>query len=306
MIMTETESTTSSRDAAETAPRFSVVVPCFNEKGAVLDTVRSLRRCLQGCGHHELILVNDGSTDGTREILDTAAAEDSDLRVIHHPINQGYGAALKTGIRRARADLIVITDADGTYPNDRLPELIELAESSDMVVGSRTGEGVQYPLIRKIPKLFLRNWVSWLAGRPIPDMNSGMRVFRKSIAMKFFNVLPDTFSFTTTITLSMVRNQYDVQFVPISYAARIGSSKIKPIRDTLRFTQLILRTGMYFAPLRVFGPVGLVLGLAFLVSLGFDIARGDLTEKTLLLLLFSLNTAMFALLADMIDKRSGT
>jgi len=136
-------------------------------------------------------------------------------------------------------------------------------------------------------------------------MNSGMRVFRKSVVERFMNILPNGFRFTTTITLSMVRNHYYVRFVQISYASRVGKSKIQPIRDTLRFTQLIIRTGMYFAPLRVLTPIILLLMFGFGGSLFYDVfVLRNLTDKTVLLLLFTLNTAMFALLADMIDKRS--
>lgn len=202
-------------------------------------------------------------------------------------------------------ELIVITDADGTYPNERIPELVELAKTADMVVGARTAKNVKYSPIRKIPKLFLSAYASWLAGQKIPDLNSGLRVMRRSVVERFFNILPDSFSFTTTITLAMLTNYRRVLFIPIGYSPRVGNSKIRPIRDTLLFFQLILRTGMYFAPLRVFFPLGVLLSCAFLVSLMYDVfVLQNLTEKTLLLLLFGMNTAMFALLADMIDKRS--
>jgi glycosyltransferase involved in cell wall biosynthesis len=286
-------------------PGYSIIIPCFNEETAVRDAVLSLRRNLSDAGPYELIVVNDGSTDGTARVLEQMVADDSELRVIHHARNRGYGAALKTGIRRSSCDLIVITDADGTYPNERIPELVRFADDVDMVVGARTGDGVSYPLIRKIPKYFLTRYASWMAGQPIPDINSGLRVFRRSSMERFFGILPDTFSFTTTITLAMLNNNYEVRYVPIGYAPRIGKSKIRPIVDTLRFVQLILRTGMYFAPLRVFLPIAFGLGVAFLISLSYDVfALRNLTDKTVLLLLFTLNTGIFALLADMIDKRS--
>lgn len=120
--------------------------------------------------------------------------------MIHLAQNSGYGA-LKAGIRRARGELVAITDADGTYPHAELPALIALASDADMVVGARTGEGVQYPWLRRIPKLFLRRWLELLAGQRIPDMNSGMRVFRRELALRFLQLLPDGFSFTSTITL---------------------------------------------------------------------------------------------------------
>jgi len=247
-------------------------------------------------------VVDDGSTDGTAAAL----VGRDDARVITHEVNQGYGAALKTGIREAANPLIVITDSDGTYPNDRIPDLVRLAERYDMVVGSRDGANVTYPLLRKIPKWFLKRFAEWMAQRSIPDINSGLRVMRRDVVTRFLNILPSGFSFTTTITLAMLTNHYRVHYEPIDYFARIGNSKIRPIRDTLGFFQLILRTGMYFAPLRVFLPVAGLFFLGFAFTLCQDVfVRQDLTERTLVLLVAATQLAMFALLADMIDKRSG-
>jgi hypothetical protein len=174
-----------------------------------------------------------------------------------------------------------------------------------MVVGARVADDAQYPLIRKIPKSVMRAYSVWIAGQEILDLNSGMRVFRRSVVERFLNILPNGFSFTTTITLAMLTNGYKVEYLPIGYAARIGKSKIRPFQDTLNFFQLILRTGMYFAPLRIYAPVLVVMLFAFLASLGYDVfVLRDLTEKTLLLMILFLNSTMFALLADMIDKRS--
>lgn len=264
-----------------------------------------LAKHLQGISRYEILAVNDGSTDGTGAILEKCAENHPHLRIVHHDRNQGYGAALKTGIRRSAGDFIAIIDADGTYPYDRLPDLFERAQTADMVVGARTGENVTYSFIRKIPKVFLKSYMSWLAGRNIPDMNSGLRIFRRSSAERFLKILPDSFSFTTTITLAMLRNRYDVQFVPIDYMSRKGQSKIRPIHDTIRFAQLIMRTGMYFAPLRVLLPIAGFLFLGFCASICYDVfVLRNLTDKSVMLLMFSMNTAIFALLADMIDKRS--
>jgi glycosyltransferase involved in cell wall biosynthesis len=291
--------------AAPTAtPDLTIVVPCYNEENAVANTVAELRRALPTT-NYELILVNDGSTDRSAEIMKDIERTHERVRVIHHRRNRGYGAALKTAIRQARAEFIAITDADGTYPNERLPELLALAREADMVVGARTAADAEYPLVRKIPKAFLRFYASWIAGRNIPDLNSGMRVFRRSLAQRFLNILPDGFSFTSTITLAMLTNYHDVRYVPIAYASRVGRSKIHPIRDTVNFVQLIVRIGTYFAPLRVFFPIALVLFLLFGACLAYDtFVLRNLTDKTIMLLLFALNTGMFALLADMIDKRS--
>jgi len=280
---------------------FSVVVPAYNEEEGILDTVKQLQEQLAPLDvPSEIIVVDDGSTDRTRERLEVLAG----IQIVSHARNCGYGAALKTGIRRARFPLIVITDADGTYPNERIPDLVRLAASVDMVVGARTSANVEHPPLRSVPKWFLKRFAEWLARRKIPDINSGLRVFRRTAVDEFIRILPDTFSFTTTITLAMLTNGYAVHYEPIDYRRRVGKSKIRPIRDTLGIAQLILRTGMYFAPLRVFLPVAALFGAGFLVSFCIDVFdRRDLTEATLVLLVASTQLAMFALLADMIDKR---
>ena len=295
----------SHKQRAGKGARFAVIVPCYNERDSIGTVVESLLKYCVTCGPYDLIVVDDGSSDGSAEILRRLQQRHPEMQVITHPQNRGYGAALKTGIRHTSAELIVITDADRTYPNERIPVLLEWAREVDMVVGARKLDHAIYPLSRRIAKFFLSKYVAWIVGESLPDINSGLRVMRRAVVEQFFHILPDTFSFTTTITVAMLTNHYTVQYVPVTYEARVGRSKIKPIRDTLRFLQLILRTGMYFAPLRVFLPVAAGLGLLFLGSLAYDVlVLRDLTEKTLLFLLFALNTAMLALLADMFDKRS--
>ena len=297
--------TRSSPVAPAALPDFTVVIPGYNEMGAIERTIEELRKAVPRGARFRMIVVDDGSTDDTKQILHRIPPAD-DLLILEHARNRGYGAALKTGIRAAATELIAITDADGTYPNERLPELVAACAQYDMVVGARTGENVQYSKLRSIPKYFLRRWMSWIAKQSIPDINSGMRVFRKPIVERFFSILPDTFSFTVTITLAMLTNYQPVLFVPISYSPRLGKSKIKPIRDTLRFVLLILRTGVYFAPVRFFGPITLVLALFAVARLSYDVfVLDDITDTSLLLFLFAFNTGMLTLLADMIDKRAG-
>lgn len=294
-----------SAERSNTGPQYSLIVPCFNEVEAIALTVAELRATLGSADGYELIIVNDGSSDGTSEVLTQLETEDGRLRVLHHTWNRGYGAALKTGIANAKTEWIVITDADRTYPNERIPDLVNLAHNVDMVVGARIGTNVTYSRIRMIPKIFLKRYACWIAGQDIPDINSGLRVFRRSLALKYLNILPNSFSFTLTITLALTTNYHSVIYVPIDYSERVGHSKIRPIRDTLKFLQLILRTGTYFAPLRVFFPFIMILGIAFVISLLYDVfVLKDLTETTMLFLLFAMNTGMFALLADMIDKRT--
>jgi glycosyltransferase involved in cell wall biosynthesis len=281
---------------------FSIIIPAYNEERGIEGTLDRLEACLKDAElDFEIIVINDGSTDDTGALLRDRAG----IRLIDHAVNCGYGASLKTGVRHAKHELIVIVDADRTYPLEKLPELIALASDADMVVGARIGANTHHSAIRQIPKWFLIRFAQWMARRTIPDLNSGFRVFRKSVVERFLKILPDGFSFTTTITLAMLTNNYVVHYEPIDYHARIGRSKIRPIRDTLGFVQLILRTGMYFAPLRVFLPVAFVFFVGFLITLTLDLISGNLNERTLLLLVAAAQLGMFSLLADMIDKRTG-
>ena len=307
-MATETTQTMTQTNATDTEvhyPPFTIVIPCYNEEEAIENTLRDIVTNLKAHRDYEIVVVDDGSNDGTASSLRSLAPDIRNLRMIRHEQNRGYGAALKTGIRAAKNDLIVITDADGTYPNEQIISLVELCESFDMVVGARTDTYAAHSKLRAFPKFFMRHWVSWLARQNVPDINSGLRVFRKPLVEPFFGILPDQFSFTITITLAMLTTYRRVAFVPIEYHARIGKSKIKPIRDTLRFLMLILRTGTYFAPFRAFAPIFGALIVMASASLFYDIFHlENLTDKTILLFLFSLNILMFSLLADMIDKRT--
>lgn len=282
---------------------FSVIIPCYNEESVIGETAAVLSAALGDEAAYECVFVNDGSTDGTAEKLADVEQTYDRFRVVEHERNLGYGAALKTGIRQAKHELIAIIDADGTYPIADLPRLVELMRGHDMVVGARTGKNVTYSKIRALPKYFLRRWVSLIANRTVPDINSGMRVFRKDVANQYFGILPDGFSFTITITLAMLTNKRPTLFTPIDYHARVGKSKIKPIKDTLRFITIIGRTGVYFAPLRIFMPVVGILLVCGVLSLLYDISIGNLTDKTVLIFVTAMNAAMFAMLADMLDKR---
>jgi len=184
--------------------------------------------------------------------------------------NRGYGAALKAGIARAKFDWIAIIDADGTYPATALPKMLQQVESNDMVVGARIGSQVRDPFARRPAKWLLRKFACVLAGQEIPDLNSGLRVMRKSLVHQFAGILPSGFSFTTTITLSMICCGYSVAYVPIDYFKRIGRSKIKPFH-AVKFAFLIVRTVLRFRPMRVLVPVGSLLIFAGLAILAFDL-----------------------------------
>jgi glycosyltransferase involved in cell wall biosynthesis len=281
----------------------SIIVPAYNEAGSIGPVLDSIQRTMEGARlEYELLVIDDGSLDHTADV-----AEAGGYRVLRHPENRGYGAALKTGIRHATYDLIAITDADGTYPNERLPELVRLAVEGeyDMVVGARTGDQVHIPLIRRPAKWALNRLANHLARTQIPDLNSGLRVFRKDVAEEFRRFLPSTFSFTTTLTLALLTNDYSVHYVPISYHKRVGSSKINPIKDTLNILGLIVRTVMYFAPLRVLLPVS---GTLLLLALAVLVLSALLTPKVMdvtviVITMAALQIAVVALVADLIEKR---
>lgn len=271
----------------------SVVIPAFNEAGHVAQQVRDVQEMMETTGwRYEIIVVDDGSRDGTAE---QAAA--TSARVLRHKRNRGYGASLKRGIAAAAYDWILITDADGTYPTSAIPRLLAAADDNDMVVGARIGESVAIPMARRPAKSFLNRLASYLAGQHLPDINSGLRLMRKSLVQRFAHLLPSGFSFTTTITLSAVCNDYQVEYIPIDYHARLGQSKIRP-RHAYDFTLLILRTIVFFNPLKVFIPLGALLFLAGAAKFAYDITRDNLSESAVLGVLGALIVWAVGLLAD--------
>ena len=306
-----TESPLAERAGAEPRPAYtgtSIVVPAYNEEDGIEGVVRRLGGLAFDQGDLEILVVNDGSTDGTRAALDRLEGEFSALRVIDKARNEGYGAALLTGFAAAKHDVVVITDADGTYPEDRIGELVEIVRGgADMAIGSRTGPEVHIPLIRRPAKAFLRKLASFLAEYPIPDLNSGLRAFRRDFVLTYRAILPKGFSFTTTITLAALTNHHQIEYLPIDYAARKGRSKIRPIRDTLGFLALIVKTVLYFNPLKVFYPLTWFVGLGFAASLGYDLfyeSPPNLGDKTVLLFVATMQILTMGLVADLICKRA--
>lgn len=279
----------------------SIVMPAFNEESSVGAAITELREtCQQKDIAAEFIVVDDGSRDATARI-----AKMSGARVIQHRSNRGYGASLKTGIAEATYDTIAITDADGTYPARYLPELLAELEHADMVVGARTGTKVHIPLVRRPAKWLLNLLANYVSGRHIPDLNSGLRVFRREVALQYFPILPDQFSFTTTITMAMLCDKYAVVYIPIDYLKRSGRSKIVPW-DAGSFAILILRIAMLFKPLRVFVPLALVC-LAYGLTKGtVDVFRDpNISASAILALSASMQLTLVGMLGEAIASRLG-
>ena len=283
----------------------TIVVPVYNEERGVEGVLRRLAGLDLGAPV-EVLAVDDGSRDGTAKVLQRMREELPGLRVVTHTVNQGYGAALKTGFTHARHAVVVITDADGTYPEDRIVDLLRcIDDGAEMAVGARLGENVHIPLVRRPAKAFLRRLASYLAETPIPDLNSGLRAFRRELVLAYRPILPQGFSFTTTITLASLTNGHRVDYVSVNYAQRHGRSKIRPIKDTLGFTALIIRTVLYFNPLKVFYPVAGLILLGLLASLYYDVfVEKNLGDKSVLLFVLLVQVLSVGLLADLIEKRS--
>ncbi len=282
-------------------PPVSIVIPAYNEESGIGPTLTELESVMRNQGtKHEIIVVDDGSTDGTAETVRRHPA----VRLVQHYSNRGYGAAIKTGIRQAEHDWIAITDADGTYPASALTLLLAETDAYDMVIGARTGEDI--PVLRRPAKWLLARLAEYLAETKIPDLNSGLRVFKKDIALSYFNILPSKFSFTITITMAFLSDHYLVKFVPIDYLGRKGKSKIRPLQDTLSFVQLMLRTTMYFNPLKALLPLSFFLFLLAIV-IGFYslLVQGKVMDITVITLtMAAIQIAVTALVADMIHKKS--
>ncbi len=275
----------------------AVVIPVYNQKNRVQQGITELKQVLSGLGiEYEIVVVNDGSPDRTAE-----RAAEGGAHVISQRQNRGYGASLKKGIAATSSTFVVITDADGTYPASAIPAMLELAKDVDMVVGDRGLSKKNIPLVRRPAKWVLNQLANYLARTKINDLNSGLRVFKRQSLEKFVPLLPDGFSFTTTITLCMACSGMDIVYLPVSYAKRIGQSKIR-WAHFFAFVLLVFRVVTLFNPLRVFLPVGALLIGAGLAKFLYDILKWNLSESAVLAILGGLGAWALGLLADMISR----
>jgi len=227
----------------------SIVVPAYNEGESILQMLKDLKEALLKITREtEIIVVDDGSADATGSL-----AEQAGVRVIHHPVNYGYGRSILSGIDVSTHDTIAILDADGSYPCENLPALIKHYDNGfDMVVGAREGVHYYQSFMKRCLRMIFNFLAEFSTGRRIPDINSGMRIFRKSPVMELRNSISTGFSFTTTITLLFFLNGLFVGFQPIPYRKRIGSSKVRLGRDGLRSLQIIVTVIAKFNPLKLY------------------------------------------------------
>lgn len=287
------------------APRtfdVSVVIPVHNEREAIRGDLEIIQQTLAGAGlTYEIVVVDDGSTDDTADIV----SQIDNVVLLRHPTNRGTGAALKTGIRAARSEVIIMTDGDGTYPNHEMPRLLAMLEHYDMVIGARRYERGTLRWLRTPTKAFIRTLASYLTQTKIPDLNSGLRAFRKNNAVTYFRLLPSGHSWVSTITLAFLSNGLSVGFFPIDYYERKGRSHFRPIQDTYNYLSLVMRTVMYFDPLRFFLPVAFTLLAVGILKTIADMVRYDfhVAPSTVMIFLTGIQLGAIGLLADLIVKR---
>lgn len=274
----------------------SIIVPAFNESAAISRVVKTL---IDGCEGAEIIVVNDGSADDTGKL-----AEEAGAKVINHPQNRGYGASLTTGIRESSRDYVLMCDADGQHRIEDVHKIAAEADGCDMVVGAR-GKDSHQPLSRRPGKLVLKKFANYLAGIKIPDLNSGLRIFRKEVIVRYLHLMPEGFSFSTTSTFAVLKSKkrYKYKYVPIKVEQRVGTSTVRQFKHGSQTIMLMLRLTVLFEPLKVFMAVTGTLSFLSFLSLVNDglIAGEGLADTTVLLSIATVIVFMTGLLCDQVS-----
>jgi polyisoprenyl-phosphate glycosyltransferase len=279
----------------------SIVLPVYNEKGHLGTEIDRIRAAMDASRYsYEIIVIDDGSNDGSGETL----RQVENIRLIQFATNRGSGSARKFGTRAARGRVVVWTDVDMTYPNDLIPELVDELDGYDQVVGARTSEQGTHKFFRVPAKLFIRKLASYLVETPIPDLNSGLRAFRRDVALQYVSQLPPGFSCVTTITLTFLAHGYSVKYWDIEYSERAGTSKFHWWNDTRRYLLQVIRMTLSFNPLRVFLPLGFLLLALGAGKLVYDCAANDfkVAINTLLVLFAAFQVFMIGMLADLVGR----
>ncbi len=241
-------------------PDISIIIPAYREEAVISSVITDIRRVMDTTGHrYEIIVIDDGSDDET-----AAKAEKAGARLIRHPYNIGNGAAVKTGIRNANGKILVMLDGDGQHSPEDIPRLLEKMDAYDMAVGARTSDS-EASLHRTMANRIYNRFATYMCKRRIEDLTSGFRAIKRDIARQFVSLLPNTFSYPTTITMAVVRSGYSLAYVPIKATRRTGKSKINPVKDGSRFLLIIIKIATLFSPMRVFLPVSVTMFLAGLI-----------------------------------------
>ena len=277
----------------------TIVLPVYNEAGHLADEVKRIHASMDPSDYsYEILVVNDGSIDGSADEL----ASIERIRLVTFEQNRGSGAARRAGTVLAHGRTVVWTDADMSYPNDQIPQLVDKLDGWDMVVGARKSEEGTLKLLRVPAKWFIRRLASFLTETKIPDLNSGFRAFRREVALQYLHLLPPGFSCVTTLTISFLSNGYSVRYTPIEYATRAGRSKFHWWADSRRYVRQVIRMVLLWNPLRFFSPIGAVLGIAGVSKLAYDLITKDfrVATNTVVVLLTAAAVILVALVADLL------
>jgi len=306
--VTEQAAAPTATEPAGGALLVTIVLPCYNERDHVIDEVERICSAMDASGlSYELLAIDDASTDDTLALLQEAAPRFPHMRLMPFRRNGGSGTARRIGTQEARGEIVAWTDADMTYPNERIPELVTMLledPTYDQVVGARTSEEGTHKLLRVPAKWVIRKIAERLSNSEIPDLNSGLRAFRRSVSLPYLRLLPPGFSCVTTLTLAFLSNQHDIRYVPIDYAKRSGRSKFHFVKDAYRYILQVLRMVMYFNPLKVLMPPALWLILIGVLKAIYDLFAhfGRFAVNTVLILITGMLIAALALLADLIVR----
>ncbi len=300
----QTQVVTASATEVASACQLTVLLPTYNEELAIEPVLDEIVAALaKESIHYEILVVDDASTDATADLAERYAADcwQCTIRVIRCPENRGAGAARKVGIRDAQGDVVCMLDADGTYPADSIPDLLQHFPAYDQVNGARTSEQGTMRWLRVPAKWFIRKLACYLTGVKIPDLNTGLKAFKRDAMLPWLWVVPNGFSCVTTMTLAFLTNGYTVKYVPIPYRTRIGKSKFHPIRDTAAYLSTVLRMVLYFRPLKVFLPLSaMAIGIGTLMSVLSFALTGSMQESDIVVLTAGFMTGMMGLLAEII------
>jgi glycosyltransferase involved in cell wall biosynthesis len=277
----------------------SIVLPVYNESGHLTDEIKRIRASMDASEYsYEIIVVDDGSTDDSMTELRSLDG----FRLVQFAQNRGSGAARRAGTALARGDIVVWTDADMSYPNDTIPQLLDEMPGWDMVVGARRTEAGTHKFLRVPAKWLIRMLASFLTATKIPDLNSGFRAFRRVVAMQYLHLLPVGFSCVTTITMSFLSNHYSVKYVDIDYAERAGRSKFHPWIDTRRYVRQVIRMILLFNPMRFFLPIAVTFAVAGAGKVLYDLVTKDLriATNTIVIVAVAAGFGLLGLLADLL------
>ncbi len=278
-------------------PYVSIVLPAYNEEEAIAKVIDDIQASMRTTAYqYEILVVDDCSKDKTADI-----AQSKGVRVVRRVVQGGSGSSRRTGILESQGEIIVMLDADGSYEAGDIPKLLTYFPQYDQVNGARTSEQGTMKLLRTPAKWFIRMLACYLTNTYIPDLNTGLKAFKKDIMRRYLWVLPDGFSCVTTMTLAFLANGYAVKYVPTTYHKRIGLSKFHPIKDTANYMNTVVRMIMYFKPLRVFGPATFFLfSFAIIKSILSLMYTSTLQESDIIIFMAAVMVAALGLIADLI------